>query len=240
MDNRCVAICDSGIGGLNLLKKLTISFPYEDFVYFSDNANLPYGDKDESELKKIAIENYNKLLSFCPKVIVFACNTLSVVSKDIFTTSNVPVIGVFPLAIKDKRGLLLCTERTARSDFVNELKFNYDIDVAPMRGLAEEIENFMLKGKSFDFQKYFNTYKRSYDYLTLGCTHYGFLSEKIKKTFPKSQIISGESVAFKKIEKILTTCNPNKNLGSIIFVGKGSSEIGDLFNHKIFDKTLNF
>ena len=90
MDNRCIAICDSGIGGLNLLKRLTESFPYENFVYFADNANLPYGDKEEYQLRKIAVDNYNKLLSFCPKLIVFACNTLSVVSKDLFTSSPVP------------------------------------------------------------------------------------------------------------------------------------------------------
>ena len=62
MDRRCIVICDSGIGGLRLLKRLERAFPKEDFVYYADYKNLPYGEKTSEELAEIVQNIYDEML----------------------------------------------------------------------------------------------------------------------------------------------------------------------------------
>ncbi|MBE5742477.1 MAG: hypothetical protein E7360_04045 [Clostridiales bacterium] len=229
MDDRCIAVLDSGIGGVITLKKLKEKYPNENFVYFADLKNFPYGNKSEKELKDIAFSNYKRLLSFGVKVVVFACNTLSVTAEECFTNSPVPVIGVKPIARKQGKGLLICTPKTANSVYVQQLKKDADLTVLPQDGLADEIE-LSFEGKPIDLKKRFLGVSRDYDYLSLGCTHYPFLTKEFEKIFPKSRIISGEELIFDKFNKIVTTANPNRKNGIVLFVGDGRKKAEQLFN----------
>ena len=47
MDNRCVVFYDSGRGGEVLMKRTRKAFPDENYVYFADEKNMPYGEKTE-------------------------------------------------------------------------------------------------------------------------------------------------------------------------------------------------
>ena len=76
MDNRCVVFYDSGRGGEVLMKRTRKAFPNENYVYFADEKNMPYGEKTERELENIFYETFWKILSFAPKLVVVACNTM--------------------------------------------------------------------------------------------------------------------------------------------------------------------
>ena len=52
MNNNPIGFLDSGIGGLSVLKKAYKLLPNEDFVFFSDSAHNPYGDKSDEEIKQ--------------------------------------------------------------------------------------------------------------------------------------------------------------------------------------------
>ena len=78
MNNQYIAVIDSGIGGISVLRELIKSFPCEKFLYFGDNKNTPYGNKSKRDLLNLAIHNINILKSYPIKAIVLACNTLSV------------------------------------------------------------------------------------------------------------------------------------------------------------------
>ena len=117
-DDRCIAVYDSGVGGLNLTKRLRERFKSEDIVYFSDRKNLPYGDKSDEELRRIVENNLRKINGFCPKLIILACNTVSLVVREYGVTSPVRLLGVYPIVKRDKKTLLICTERTAKSAYV--------------------------------------------------------------------------------------------------------------------------
>ena len=52
-DNRPIGVYDSGIGGLTVFKKLSALLPRENFIYYGDTVNIPYGTKTKEELLKI-------------------------------------------------------------------------------------------------------------------------------------------------------------------------------------------
>ena len=218
MDRRCIVICDSGIGGLRLLKRLERAFPKEDFVYYADYKNLPYGEKTSDELVSVVQNIYDEMLKFSPKLIVFACNTASTVAISKINTYGAPVLGVYPTLGKG-RGLLLCTKATSNSEFVKNLIANKPVDVLALSGLAEEIENSIKFGKDIDLKGYFTGVYKGYDFVTLGCTHYPLITEKLRKIFPKSKFLSGEDMLFEKIVFFITTFDTDKKRGKICFLG---------------------
>ena len=70
-----IGIFDSGIGGLSVLREVRKLLPSEDYIYFSDNAYCPYGQKDPSLIIDRAREISDFLLFKGADVIVVACNT---------------------------------------------------------------------------------------------------------------------------------------------------------------------
>mgnify|MGYP001778793533 FL=1 len=130
MDKRCIVFYDSGSGGLNLFERTRKVFPNENYIYFADEKNLPFGDKTEEELNVIfdrAIETIN---SFCPKLLVVACNTMSCCVKNRLGELPYKAVGVCPFlpenektnkssgsGRKKPKGLLLTTPATAETDY---------------------------------------------------------------------------------------------------------------------------
>ena len=78
MNNRFIAVLDSGVGGLSVLSVLEKKFPNERFLYFGDNGNAPYGNRSKQNLLSITLKNIDYIKSYDVKAIVVACNTLSV------------------------------------------------------------------------------------------------------------------------------------------------------------------
>ena len=234
MDKRCVVICDSGIGGLRLLKNLERRFPCENFVYFADYKNLPYGEKSKRELFDIAESIYKRAMAFSPKLIVFACNTLSTNVLPSWELKSVPIVGVFPEVAKGK-GLLLCTESTAKSEYVLGLKSkNLALDVVAMKGLASQIENAVRFGGEIDLESLDGALFNDYDYVSLGCTHYAYAEKYLRKKFKNKPFISGEKTTFDKIEFFLTTYDTQKCSGGVSIVGSECDFLKTLYNQGIF------
>ena len=70
-----IGIFDSGIGGLSVLREVRKLLPGEDYIYFSDNAYCPYGQKDPSLIIDRAREITDFLIFKGADVIIVACNT---------------------------------------------------------------------------------------------------------------------------------------------------------------------
>ncbi len=95
MKQRPIAVFDSGLGGLSVVRHLRQILPHEDIVYFGDTARVPYGIKSRPTVAQFALETAGFLLGFDPKVVVAACNTASAVAMDVIQTElPVPAIGV--------------------------------------------------------------------------------------------------------------------------------------------------
>lgn len=95
MSSAPIAVFDSGLGGLSVVRHLRQLLPHENLVYFGDTARVPYGTKSRPTVVKFALETAGFLLEFEPKLIVAACNTASALAlEDLRRELPVPVIGV--------------------------------------------------------------------------------------------------------------------------------------------------
>lgn len=248
MDSGYIAVLDSGIGGLSVLKELIKIMPNEKYIYLGDNKNAPYGDKGERELSLLVFDLINQLSFYPLKALVIGCNTLSVtILEQIKKMVYVPVFGVFPpiesLIYNKQSGLLLCTPNTAK-----KYAYKYkNIDVLSLSYLAKDIEEkiFCIDKLNIDFHfenaKFYSANKAkfnyfyNYDRVIFGCTHYFFVKKQILDHFDHLKITSGNHFTALKVKKYLENKKPldkNKRF-SILFLGENR-----FFNQKIFEKVV--
>lgn len=96
-----IGVFDSGVGGISVLKELTKILPNENFIFFGDSANAPYGEKSTEEVSALVTRIADDLVNQGVKAIVVACNTATsvAISQLRATYPNIPIIGMEP-AIK--------------------------------------------------------------------------------------------------------------------------------------------
>ena len=194
---------DSGVGGISVLKQMVKLMPEENYIYFGDSANAPYGVKSLEEVKKLTIQNIDHLVEKGVKAVVIACNTAtSAAILDLRKKySDIPMIGIEPavkpavMFMEHPRVLVMATPMTIREEKFHELiqKFNTRADIIPLPcpGLVEFIEAGDMKSK--DLRTYLeNTFapyrEAEVDAIVLGCTHFPFARDLIQE-------IWGERVA---------------------------------------------
>lgn len=207
-EKRPIAVIDSGIGGVSVLRHLMRALPNEDFVYFGDTANVPYGSKTTDEIRDITVKNIEMLLrDYSVKAVVIACNTATGAAaaecREMF--DSVPIIGIEP-AVKpavtqsDKENptvLVMATPLTLSQEKFTSLAQKYNPNAAiiplPCKGLASLIES----GASEDeinalLEKLFESVdKGSVDAIVLGCTHYPLIENNISALFDGVKIFDG-------------------------------------------------
>ena len=83
MSNRPIGVFDSGVGGLSVFSQLVKLLPDENYIYFGDTINLPYGSKTQDELVEITRRIFDFLKSKNVKAVVMACNTTSALTYEI-------------------------------------------------------------------------------------------------------------------------------------------------------------
>ena len=112
MTNNPVAVFDSGIGSLSIIRELRREVPAEDLLYFADRAHFPYGGKSHGELREIIVNTINYLARYKPKLVVVASNTPTVqVLDEVRRQVELPVIGVRP-PLKEAARLTCLVSRT--------------------------------------------------------------------------------------------------------------------------------
>ncbi|AAO27207.1 glutamate racemase [Buchnera aphidicola str. Bp (Baizongia pistaciae)] len=216
-----IIIFDSSLGGLSIYKQIKKKFPYMNYIYVCDNKNFPYGEKDEIFILKRSI----KIISTITKkittiLVILACNTITVTSlttlKNFF---NFPIIGVIPNLNKARKITknniigLLGTKITIHhyyiqnhiSLFVPKYKIKLLANNTLVKIAEQKIKNQLISTKNIKFILEPLLKKHNMpDTLILGCTHFSFLKEEIKKIFPKKiQIIDSKVHIPKNISTIL-------------------------------------
>lgn len=204
-----IGVIDSGKGGIGLIHYLSFSLNNEDFLFYQDKENFPYGRKSREEIISIGDKAIVKLIQYNPKLIIIACNTLGCnytpsVSKKVFKINEI-IMKEIKQKVKKESVLILSTERTLKSGyFQKECERNcIEAEVKACPYLVEAVEyNKINKNKIQDYL--FKLYDKDYGYIVLGCTHFYYLEEIIKDTFKnKVKIIKGYSLLEKSIKKYL-------------------------------------
>lgn len=195
--NKKIGIFDSGIGGVTVLKEILKLLPNEDYLFYSDSKNNPYGDKTEEEIKKICDNIIETLIKKECKVIVIACNTATAIAVDYLRKKydNRIIVAIEP-AYKmvydfsyDSPTLILATKGTIESKKFKDLveKYNnHKTKIIKCVGLADIIE----EGNKEKINKYLKDnlekYKGKFENVVLGCTHYPLIQDEIKRVLGKS------------------------------------------------------
>ena len=148
---RSIGVFDSGIGGVTVLKEIVKILPQENYIYYSDSKNNPYGDKTNKEILEICNNIVQFLIKKECKMIVIACNTASnkVVGDLRSEYPEIPFIAIEPAykMVYDysyhKSTLVMATKGTIESEKFNLLYHKYDNHKTKLLscvGLADIIE----------------------------------------------------------------------------------------------------
>ena len=190
--NDYIAVFDSGVGGISVLRHLVRIMPEERFLYFGDSANAPYGTRTKEEVKQLTFAAAEKLLARGIKALVVACNTAtSAAIRDLRSAyPELIIIGIEPAlklaADKFPGGHLgvMATPMTLREEKFSRLMERFrescEIYKIPAPGLVELIESGKADSPDAEalLQDLFAPYPKL-DALVLGCTHYPFAAKAI-------------------------------------------------------------
>ena len=193
--NDYIAVFDSGVGGISVLRHLVRVMPSERYLYFGDSANAPYGTKTKEEVKALSFAAAEKLLERGIKALVVACNTAtSAAIADLRAAyPERIVIGIEPalkLAADTVPGGcigVMATPMTLREEKFARLMERFDktcrILKLPAPGLVELIESGKADSPEADalLRNLFAPYDVTLDALVLGCTHYPFAAKAITR-----------------------------------------------------------
>ncbi len=239
-----IGFFDSGVGGISVLRKSVELMPNENFIYFGDSKNAPYGTKSVGEVRDLAIANAEMLVSMGVKAIVIACNSATSAAAELLRQkyTDLPVIGVEPAikpAVLYKEGgsiLVMATDMTLGENKFKELLDKYkgmcNIELLPCPGLMEWVEKGILEGEEVEkfVGSLLSDYRGKVDRIVLGCTHYPFLSKTIKKVMGEEVVLfdGGEGTARELLRRLkgMNLENTGKNKGKIKFLNsKNEDEI---------------
>ncbi len=255
MNERPIGVFDSGVGGLSILIELKKLLPKENFVFFADQKNVPYGEKNKKELNGFMTEVVDYLIEKHDiKMFVIACNTATCYTiKELRKRYKIPLVGtepaVKPASLRTKTGTIaiISTPATSKSRTVKKLVHDYAKGITVLNIGCKNLEDTVEKG-SIDnpevyklLLKHLKMVKNSNaDQLVLGCTHYPFLRGTISKILGKriELIDSGEAIARRtksllKVHKIF-----NKGKGETIYFTTGDSKKFEKVASKLLNKRI--
>ncbi len=217
-----IAFFDSGIGGLTVLHEAMQRLPHEQFIYYADTDNVPYGTKSKKEIKKLTQEAVDFLANKNIKALVVACNTAtSVAIKTIRKQYDFPIIGMEPAVKpaveyqsgnkKTKKILVCATKLTLKQkklkDLITDLNASDRIELLSLQKLvkyAEEAEFDSIKVKRYLKRKLENYNWYAYGSIVLGCTHFIYYTDLIAALVPSHiRIIDGNTGTVKRLIKLL-------------------------------------
>ena len=217
-----IGLCDSGLGGLTILRAVARKLPAFDYRYVADTANLPYGDKTEAQVRALTEAMVRELFAEECGLVIVACNTASAETvrhlQDTLVRVEFPdrrLLGVIVPTVEtlveqgSARALLLATQRTVDSGkYPRELaKLGATAPHLEAVALAELVEHIEAGEIDTALERASAEVARKVgeiDTVVLGCTHYTELVAGLRERFPELLIISQDEVIPNKLDAYLS------------------------------------
>lgn len=190
-----IGIFDSGIGGLSVFREIRKVLPEQSYVYYSDNAHCPYGEKTREYIIDRARAITRFLLEKGCEIIVVACNTATAAAiATLREEFPVKFIGmepaIKPAAQATKTGVVgvLATAGTLKATKYIDTRARWAQNVRIVEHIGQGFVELVEKGATTGPEAE-STVRTSLmplldegaDMIVLGCTHYPFLSDTISK-----------------------------------------------------------
>ena len=223
-----VGLFDSGVGGLTVLKTLIEKYPCNEYIYYGDTLNIPYGNKNKDELLKLSRNNINFLISKNVDIIIIACGTVSSnCLNELKKEYDIPILSIIEPTLEflnksDYKNIgVIATNATINSHIFSENVKKNVYEIATPK-LVPLIENNELTNINDILHEYLDRYRDIIDVLVLGCTHYPIIKKDIHN-------VIGDDVVIIDMSKLITLSNNGKQNVKIYF-----SKINDI----IIDNTV--
>ncbi len=213
-----IAFFDSGIGGLTVLNEARRFLPMDEYIYYADSQNVPYGTKTKEEVISHVLKAADFLARMNIDALVVACNTASAVAiEDLRARFPFPVIGMEP-AIKPaiyqntgKKILVLATTLTLHEKKLNALLAELDktektekMAFDPLVVFAESCEFNSPRVRDYLHEKLAAVSADTFETVVLGCTHFVFFRHLIANILgPEIRIIDGNQGTAQHLANIL-------------------------------------
>lgn len=191
-----IAVFDSGVGGISVLRALIAEMPGEHYWYYGDSANAPYGTKCSEEVRELTTVHVDRFIAEGAKAVVVACNTATSAAVRLLRQKypNVPIIGIEPavkpaaLSGNHPNVIVMATPMTIREQKFHNLMERYmntaHIIPLPCPGLMEYIEHGDIHSVELEqfLERLFEPFdKGRLDAVVLGCTHYPFVERELRR-----------------------------------------------------------
>ena len=202
-----IAFFDSGIGGLSVLHHALKILPQEQFIFYADEDNVPYGTKSREKVLHFVDDAFKFLIEQGVGAIVVACNTAtSVAVKEMREKYSLPIIGMEPalkLALDlfpERKVLVTATAITITGEKIRRLIAKLHAqNLAELLALpklvefAEQqefksaaVEEYLRGELNYDFEKFSS--------IVLGCTHFNYFKDTLREILPANvKILDGNA-----------------------------------------------
>lgn len=213
-----IAVFDSGVGGLTVLREIRGALPAEDLVYLADSAWCPYGGRPLEQIRERSVAIGRFLHGIGAKVVVVACNTASGAALEALREAlPVPVVGMEP-AVKPavastragKVGVMATAATLASERFrrlVREHGGGVEVVAQPCPGLADLVEEGDLEGdrvREVVRALAEPLVAAGVDTVVLGCTHYPFVRSAIQEALgPGVRLVDSAPAIARQTRRVL-------------------------------------
>ena len=258
MFQKSIIVFDSGFGGISVLKRLVDTMPNENYLYYGDSANAPYGPRSKEQIRELTLTAIAKARRRCePKAIVIACNTATAIAKTSVqsTYPDIPVFGILPAveaaaaSQKSLCVLVLATAGTIASEAYNSILSGVSGAAEIVSVAAPEIVRYV-EGGMCDRETLIDSLSRTlkpysdqrFDCVVLGCTHFPFAADVIEEVlgYPV-RFFDGSALTAAQVEEALEKRRARSALedsGSIRIVNSGAQQEYVKFAWKLFSSEL--
>ena len=248
-----IAVFDSGVGGISVLRQLRRIMPQENYLYFGDSANAPYGSRSTEDVRRLTLAAAERIFASYPvKALVVACNTATSAAIGLLREKYPEkiIIGIEPavkLAVDHFPGGrvgVMATEVTLREEKFNTLlhRFGENCTIAkiPAPGLVQLVEAGLADSPETEalLRDILAPYIGKLDALVLGCTHYPFASDAIRKVLGSQVLLldGGEGTAQQTRRRLEEAQLLQQGQGELVMINSANDEKMLRLSHQLLQR----
>jgi glutamate racemase len=217
--HKAIAVIDSGVGGLTVVKEIRRRLPQESIIYFGDTARMPYGPRSYEEVRGFVFEIIEFLKHQEIKMLVVACNSATAAGLSYYQEAvDLPVLGVIEPGVRaalnqsstGRIGVIGTVGTIGSAEYEKALrkkntKLHIISKACPLFVLLVENNLVDTPEAKQVAREYLDPLVRdNIDSLILGCTHYPLMSSLIQEVVgPNVQLINSAEEIAAEVEAIL-------------------------------------
>jgi glutamate racemase len=217
-----IGIFDSGVGGLTVARAVLDQLPGEELRYVGDTAHSPYGPRPIAEVRRLALDVCDHLVTSGVKMLVIACNTASSAClRDARERYDVPVVEVIVPAVRravaatrtGEVGVIGTAATVGSGAYQDAFAAAAGVTVTAVAcpRFVDFVERGMTSGRQILglAQGYLEPLlARGVDTLVLGCTHYPLLTGVISLVMGDGvTLVSSAEETAKDVYRVLTAAD---------------------------------